>query len=308
MVERIKASVKFRLTNLKVRIRRILGLLSLRICYRLRIMNAEKTIRYIKKNRCSIARYGDGEFDLLMQVHDLGFQQKSPELAQRLADTLANKNKKLLICVPWSFNCLKYRNQKSKDFWIWWALNDGRQKKIVKKTWSIAGKRYLFGDAQITRPYIAMRNSKRADLIFPLLCELWQGRNVLIVEGRNTCFGVGNDLLKHTKSVRRVLAPAKNAFFSYNQILDAVKTHWRDDDLVILALGPTATVLASDLTDMDIQALDIGHLDVEYEWYLQKVKERVALKGKFTNEVSGGDGVTDCTDPEYQKQIVARVG
>lgn len=56
------------------------------------------------------------------------------------------------------------------------------------------------------------------------------------------------------------------------------------------------------------QALDIGHLDVEYEWYLRKVNDRVALPGKFTNEVSDGDAVSDCDDPEYQRQIVAKVG
>lgn len=284
------------------------GLLPLRFFYRLRIMDAEKTIRYIKETGCSIARYGDGEFDLLMNAHDLGFQKKSPELAEHLAKTMANKNEKLLLCVPWSFNHLKYRNQKSKDFWIWWALRDGRQKKVVKKTWLLAGKKYLFGDAQITRPYIAMETAERADLIFPLLCSLWEDRDVLIVEGRHTCLGVENDLLKKAKTVRRILAPAKNAYAHYSEIVDAVKMHWAEGQLVILALGPTATVLAADLTDMGIQALDIGHLDVEYEWYLRKVSERIALPGKFTNEVADGDAVRDCEDPEYQRQIVARVG
>lgn len=307
MIERIKASVKCRMTILSDKLRTKSRLLSLRLFYRLRIMDAQKTIIYIRKNGCSIARYGDGEFDILMQAHDLRFQKKSPELAQRLAETLANKNEKLLLCVPWSMNHLKYRNRKSKDFWIWWALHDDRQKKVVQKVRSLAGKRYRFGDAQITRPYIAMKTPKRADLIFPLLCGLWENRDVLIVEGRHTCLGVGNDLFAKAKTVRRVLAPATDAFDCYSEIVTAVKAHWEKGQLVILALGPTATVLASDLTDMGMQALDIGHLDVEYEWYLRKVNDRVALPGKFTNEVSDGDAVSDCDDPEYQRQIVAKV-
>ena len=36
---------------------------------------------------------------------------------------------------------------------------------------------------------------------------------------------------------------------------------------VLIALGQTATVLAYDLSEAGLQAIDPGHVDVEYEWY-----------------------------------------
>ena len=39
------------------------------------------------------------------------------------------------------------------------------------------------------------------------------------------------------------------------------------DKLFILALGPMATVLAYDLARLGYRALDLGHIDIEYEWF-----------------------------------------
>lgn len=78
--------------------------------------------------------------------------------------------------------------------------------------------------------------------------------------------------------------------------------------MVILALGPTATVLASALADCGVQALDIGHIDIEYEWFLKGTKTRVAVSGKYTNEVFKGNEVEDCKDSRYLSQIIERIG
>ena len=57
-----------------------------------------------------------------------------------------------------------------------------------------------------------------------------------------------------------------------------------------MALGPTATILAKDICDLngdkiEYQALDLGHIDIEYEWFLMRAKKRKAVKGKYVNEV-----------------------
>lgn len=282
-------------------------LLQLRTIYRLRIMNAEETIQYIKDHHCSIARYGDGEFNIMLQKTGIGFQDKSPQLADSLIKTLQRDNPSLLICVPWSFNHLRYRNRASKRYWVNWAVSNQTQKNVVQYIRRCRGKWYLFGDAQITRPYIAMSTAERADVIFPMLRSLWDGRDLMLVEGELTRMGIGNDLFSNAKSIVRVLAPAKNAFDFYDQIIDSICANY-NGQLVLLALGPTATTMADALSNRGIQALDIGHIDVEYEWYLQKATDKVLLNGKYVNELAGGNFVDSCDDPEYLKQIVARVG
>lgn len=141
-----------------------------------------------------------------------------------------------------------------------------------------------------------------------MLKALWKDKDIIIVEGDQTRLGIGNDLYSDAKSIKRILTPAVGAFESYDKIKNAILDNY-NGELIIMALGPTATILASDFADMGMQALDIGNIDIEYEWYLQGATERVQIKGKFTNEAKDGVGrvYSDCDDPEYLSQIVARV-
>lgn len=118
--------------------------------------------------------------------------------------------------------------------------------------------------------------------------------------------GVDNDLFANAASIKRVLCPATNAFDRYDDIVEAVKSVW-NGELILLALGPTATVLAANFTDMGMWALDIGHLDIEYEWFLRSANGHEQIVGKFTNEAVDGHNVADCVDESYQKQIVCLV-
>ena len=141
-----------------------------------------------------------------------------------------------------------------------------------------------------------------------LVKSLWKNRNVIMVEGEKTRFGVGNDLFDQVLSVHRILGPAESAFDYFGQLLKACLMLSKDieDPLFLLALGPTATVLASDLADHGVQAIDIGHLDISYEKVLRNSNERVP--GKYTNESLGGNLVEECNDPDYLSQIVFRIG
>ena len=82
-----------------------------------------------------------------------------------------------------------------------------------------------------------------------MLKQLWEARNVVFVEGAQSRLGVGNDLFDNAASIKRILCPAQNAFDKYSDILQTIQQHVKKDDLLILALGPTATVLAYDLSE-----------------------------------------------------------
>ena len=94
-----------------------------------------------------------------------------------------------------------------------------------------------------------------------------------------------------------------NAFSAYSQILEEVSKVDKSR-LILIALGPTATVLAYDLSKQGYQAIDIGHLDVEYEWFLQSALDKCIIKNKYVNEVDNRE-VSDLSDPEYQDQVIS---
>ncbi len=269
-------------------------------------MSSERTIAYIKKNRCSIARYGDGEFQLIFSKKNLGYQKNSEELSASLMDVLTGNDEGLLVCLPLSFNTFRGRTAESKDFWRDWSLENGNQKRI-RKLLRKKRRGVKYGNSQITRPYIAMKSAKHAEKIFPLFISIWEKRDVFILEGEKTRIGVGNDLFERALSVKRILAPSSDAFFVREELVDTVCRHVPKGSLILLALGPTATVLASDLNKLGYQALDVGHIDIEYEWYKAGAQKRFAVPGKYTNEAEDGRCPMNLIGLEYEEQIIARV-
>lgn len=273
---------------------------------RLRIMSPERTIKYIQKTNCSIARFGDGEFDLLYQKRDLNFQVTSDALSGALREVLDSNNPNLLLCVPGVFNSIRGTNYHAAMFWSHWAIQENRRHSIVELIHSCGKSNYLFGDAQITRPYIDWASTKRARKIFPQLKQLWYGKDILIVEGEKTRLGVGNDLFSDVKSIKRILCPAVNAFTFCEDIFRTV-LHFHQNELIVLALGPTATVLAAKLSECGLQALDLGHVDIEYEWFLSGAKEKQLIPGKYINEIPSGREPEECTDNGYLREIIASI-
>ena len=79
------------------------------------------------------------------------------------------------------------------------------------------------------------------------------------------------------------------------------------DSLILIALGMTATVLAHDLALKGYQAIDIGHLDVEYEWFLMGATKKTAIHNKAVNEVGIPVVEGQLDDSEYNDSIIARI-
>ena len=127
---------------------------------------------------------------------------------------------------------------------------------------------------------------------------------------------MGNDLFDNIKSIERILCPAEDAFNKYNEILNEIKKV-ENSKLILLALGPTATVLAYDLHRLGYKAIDIGHVDIEYEWYLRKAETKIKIPSKYMGEqgVMGANtesklerlNIEDVDDDNYKKQIIAKI-
>ena len=180
--------------------------------------------------------------------------------------------------------------------------------RLRKKQYQLLDMERKYGNAFITRFYSEMKDKSDAKRRFQRIMQIWEDRDVVIVEGEFTRFGVGNNLLNKARSVRRILTLNENAFGYYKQIF-ANCIQEKKDSLFLLALGPAATILAYGLAKEGFQAVDIGHLDIEYEWFLRGVEDqKVVIEGKYTNEVAGGNSVTDqCNDGKYKSEIIKKI-
>ena len=195
------------------------------------------------------------------------------------------------------FENMEWATDNARKYWMKY-LNLNRS-----KIYKIINMNKIYYDTQVTRLYIDIKDKSKVENRFNLVKSLWNNREVVIVEGEKSRLGIGNDLFNGCKTIERIICPSINAFSKYDEILKEVKKQDKSK-LILIALGPTATILAYDLSNEGYQAIDIGHIDIEYEWYLMKVKEKCPVKHKYIGEINGGDCVEDILDKKYNKQII----
>jgi len=263
------------------------------------VLSIRNTLLKIINEDISVSRFGDGEYRLIINK-GLVLQKKNIELSKRLIDVFLNKNEKLMICI------VDHTNFKNKKFEI--MVHHVRcYVQMYKMYKHLLLKGYKYGDANITRFYMDMKNKSEVKGLFDLWKQVWQNREIVIFEGEKTRFGIGNDLLDNVKSIERVLCPASQAFDFYDQILEQAR-QLSKNKLLFFSLGATATLAASDLTNEGYRVIDIGHLDIEYEWFISNASNSIKIDIKQISEVSDGTLVTDPIDDLYYSQIIAKIG
>lgn len=269
-------------------------------CFRVNIKDMDESIDYLVNNHVSLARFGDGEFKII-NSKKIGFQETNKELTNRLKEVLTTEDEGIMICIPEMFLNTDDMVDRAKQYW------DNYLKQNRMAWYRNLNRKKTYYNAHLTRLYMDYKDKSKVGERFKKLKSIWKDRDIVIVEGEFSKLGVGNDLFKNANSKSRIICPSKNAFNKYEEILEAVKKVDKDK-LILIALGPTATVLAYDLHLLGYQALDIGHIDIEYEWFLRKAIEKVAIENKYVNEVLEGR-ITESqdNDEEYLKEILFEI-
>lgn len=271
------------------------------------VYSINETLDYILNNKCSVARFGDGEIKWIYEINHPSFQKVNKKMGVMLKKELKQinrDNRRIIICVPEFFNGLNQFNNSAKYYY---------QKNFIKDggLWlKLLPTNQVFYNSDITRPYIDYKDKTESKVYFEKWKKIFAARNILMVEGQSTHFGVGNDLLNSAKSVRRIICPSENAFDKYIDIKKAIIKYSSKipDPLVLIALGPTATILSYELSLEGIQAIDIGHTDLEYEWFLNNDMKKVRIKNRVVNELGeNSKDLPEFKDKDYQSEIIGSI-
>ena len=265
------------------------------------VFTIEETIGKIIAHQLSVSRYGDGEVFMMANQMNDSFQTYDNAFAKKLIEVARSHTSNHIVCIPDIFEDLSKYTDKANE-WFKWFLK--RKKYLFYRYFD---EKRVYGNAFITRPYIDLKDKSVSPHYYEALKKIWDNKDCLIVEGRFSRLGVGNDLFENTKSIKRILCPETNAYKQYDKILQTVK-EVGDNKLILVALGATATALAYDLAVEGYWAIDIGHIDVEYEWMLVGATEKIPLKSKYVNEAKGGWCCEKIDNEKYISEIVACVG
>lgn len=266
---------------------------------KLSIKNSSDTLDYILKNKCSVSRYGDYEY-MSINEESNNFQSANHKASERLKEILVSDMPNHIVCIPYAFKSVNHYTKRVKEFWQHYVV------KYYNNILSVTRKDKQYYDASFTRFYMDAKEKSFVPEYITRLKKIWDKRDVLIVEGEATRFGVGNDLLQNANSVQRILCPATNAFDKYEIILSSAINHSNKNHLILCALGMTATVLAYDLAKKGFQAIDIGHADIEYSWWKKGATTKILIEGKAVNEL-GVNSAADSKDKDYISQIIEKI-
>lgn len=261
-----------------------------------KVLSCSETLDELVNSNKSICRYGDGEFNLIFG-ESIPFQEYDANLQKRLKDILIASDENILCGIPDVFGSLDSHNPEHAKFWYKYLYYNR------KKIYNIINFNKCYVDTGVSRSYLEYLPSIDHDKFFVEIKSLWENKNIVIVEGNGSRLGVGNDLFNSAKSIKRILCPSKNAFSKYDEILNNCISCDKES-LFIIALGPTATVLAYDLSKKGFRALDFGHVDIEYEWYLKKATHKVPVKNKIVNEIRTCRSVGKIKDEKYDSEIL----
>ena len=264
---------------------------------RIRCIGLKRTLFAIKNGK-HISRYGDGE---LAWAAGIPYPQPcgvfTPDISHNLSRRLFEKagpfhmqcvNSNMLLQFP--FGSPHGTKRFYKDFLL---ANHESFSSLFKR---LEGRQY--GEACF--PYVyrekRIRNRRKLASFFKDFMGCLEGKDVLIVEGESGHMGINNDFLSSSLSISRILCPDNNAFDRVEEIKGAVFKILDRFSLVLLALGPAATLIVHDFSSIQNvpQMIDIGSLEKDYVLFM----ENAGLPFDQSRVL----GIAD-----YQNQILRRI-
>ena len=258
----------------------------------------EEAFRRIADEKCSLIRFGDGEFELMAGKERAPFQKYEKVLSDRLREVIQSRKDNLLIALANNYGSLDLYTESDKD-----GIRGYMTEEVRAFHASLLDYSRVYYDAYLFKCYFLSKDKDDAERRYALVKRIWQGRDVVLIEGAETRTGQGNDLLDNAGSIQRILCPTQNAYGRYQDILEEAERIPKDK-LILCALGPAGKVLAYDLIQNGYQVVDIGQIDMEYEWYRAGAGIKVPNPTKYVSQLPPAL-VEEIQDKKYESQIIA---
>lgn len=201
------------------------------------VLSVAETVSLLQQG-ASLARLGDGEFNLALGKRKICYQKNSSELQRRMREILNNPNGKCLVGIP-------PRPTKPGFFREYFT----RYPSILSMM-------------RLNSRYANANISRNNDFLVSGICEyrkIWDNRTVVFIYSSAGRFDINSEIFSNIKTYHCIDVDARDAFEQYASIMGQARKYSKDC-LFLIACGPAATVLAYDLCAAGYQAIDVGHL------------------------------------------------
>lgn len=205
----------------------------------------------------SIARYGDGEFNLVRGGNCVS-QRMAPGIQIELQNILKSNHRDLLVAIP----RLDKRSPKNVN-WLRCCAHYGGYLSFKKTYYS----------AFITRPDSAPWIA--TPTFFDGIESLWEGKDITMVYGSRRSLSKDFPAMASARSIKVVECDYAHTYHRIDEIERDIRA--AGNHRVLLMCGPTATCLASRLAG-DFHAIDLGHIGMWWRAYEnEKLKPQLRI-------------------------------
>jgi hypothetical protein len=209
-----------------------------------------ETLARVRQERCSLARFGDGELrSMLLENNRLQFQPGSAALAAELRQILLGQYRDdgLLLCLPDA----RLGDTGWLRFWpeLWPAL-----KKLLPDDIHV-------GNAMVSRTEFFRFHREEAVSAWR---AVWQDQPVCFLTGKGSRFDAIPELFDNTASQRTLHSLPADAYSDIDRFVRSIVAEVGKETLCLISLGPAGTVLAARLAGLGYWAIDIGHISSCY--------------------------------------------
>ena len=241
------------------------------------ILRASESLDLFERQPKSIARFGDGEI-AIMEGRNIPFQRYEPLLAEKMLAILRTKRDDMYVGLNSSYFhsvALDCKTEHSRRFL--WKYGAKFRKFFMRE----ANPEVQYLCATLFIGYFFSDNDESYSAVIDRRKRLFAGRKIAVVTGKSVLANLDYDIFELAASKIIIDAPSKNAFSAYDSILRDISNNISKDTLICLILGPTATAMAADLTDMGYMAWDIGHIAKDYDAFMKKLGRTSQVLSKF---------------------------
>ncbi|KAD4007151.1 DUF1792 domain-containing protein [Arthrobacter yangruifuii] len=218
-----------------------------------RQMTMMETVAAVAEGK-SLGRWGDGEIKIMLQPEfDVTFQKYTPTLAddlRKLLLTYDDSSSSFLQAMPTVY---------TTRLWMGiWAETWHELKPLLESS------KAQWGNTHVSRPIFFQRHGLAAVAAWR---SVWQDKDVCIITGRGSRFDPIPELFDNVASIERIDSEPTDAYFTLEALKDRIGKRSDNNQVYLIALGPTGTVLAGHLASEAggaRHAIDIGHLVSSY--------------------------------------------
>lgn len=212
-------------------------------------LSLEQTMKVLVSERISFTRFGDGEFRMMLRPeYNLSFQPSSPGLADDLRDVLLFSDydpEVLMLGFPFVYHDLHWSGVLMD---VWPDL-----KPLLRED-------LTYGCSHVSRPIFFEHFGESG---VDMWRELWADQRVCVVTGRESRFALIDPLFDNIQESRYVYSEAVNAYADLPRLMEELE---REDpeQLFLVSLGPTGTLVTAYLARMGRWAVDVGHISTSW--------------------------------------------